>query len=94
MPRENAAASFGKGDSVIAAYDLRVDDLNRTGGTLGRSNEITADVLGASVRYGSVTTERSTRITKPSPPAWRPQRLHGRPNGDGMAPPSAQGEHS
>lgn len=61
---ENAAASFTKGDTVIVAGTLRVGGFTRTDGTPGRSHEITADVLGASVLYGTVTTQRSTRTTE------------------------------
>lgn len=60
---ENAAASLTKGDTVIVAGDLRVEGFTRTDGTPGRANEITADVLGASLRYGTVTTQRATRTT-------------------------------
>lgn len=61
---ENAAASFTKGDTVIAAGNLRVEGFTRTDGTTGRSNEITADLVGASVLYGAVTTERATRAVE------------------------------
>ncbi len=60
---ENAAASFTKGDTVIVTGDPRVEGFTRTDGTLGRSHEITADVLGLD-RYSTVTTERTTRTTE------------------------------
>lgn len=60
---ENAAASFTKGDTVIIAGNLRVEGFTRTDDTPGRSNDITTDMVGASIRYGTITTERVTRPT-------------------------------
>lgn len=50
------------------AGDLRVEGFARTNGTAGRSHEITADFLGASIRYGTVTTERALLQVLPSRP--------------------------
>ena len=58
---EHARESFAKGDTVIAAGQLTVEAFTRQDGTSGEANRIVADVLGASVVYGKVTTSRTTK---------------------------------
>ena len=58
---ENAIDSLRKGDAVVVAGDLTVEGFVRQDGTHGVSQEITADHLGASLRFGTVAITKTTR---------------------------------
>ena len=58
---EHSAESLHKGDTVIAAGQLTVEAFTRQDGTSGQANRVVADVLGASLLYGEVTTSRASR---------------------------------
>ena len=58
---ENAMNSLHKGDSVVAAGQLTVEGFVRQDGTNGISQEITADHLGASLRFGHVAITKTSR---------------------------------
>lgn len=58
---ENAAASFTEADTVTAAGNLTVAGFTRADGSDGRANEIIAEVLGGSVLYGTVTSEKANK---------------------------------
>ena len=58
---ENAMNSLNKGDAVVAAGQLTVEGFVRQDGTHGISQEITADHLGASLRFGSVAITKTGR---------------------------------
>lgn len=51
--------SLHKGDSVVVSGDLIVEGFVRQDGTNGISQEITADHLGASLRFGTVTITKT-----------------------------------
>jgi len=57
---ENAMNSLHKGDTVVVSGDLTVEGFVRQDGTNGVSQEITADHLGASLRFGTVTITKTT----------------------------------
>lgn len=58
---ENAMDSLHKGDAVVVAGDLTVQGFVRQDGTNGISQEITADHLGASLRFGTVAITKANR---------------------------------
>ncbi len=58
---ENAMNSLHKGDTVVLSGDLTVEGFVRQDGTNGVSQEITADHLGASLRFGTVAITKTTK---------------------------------
>ncbi len=61
-----ASNSLHKGDSVVVAGDLTVEGFVRQDGTNGVSQEITADHLGASLRFGTVTITKTGKTRLPA----------------------------
>lgn len=58
---ENAMDSLHKGDTVVVSGDLTVEGFVRQDGTNGVSQEITADHLGASLRFGTVAITKASK---------------------------------
>jgi single-strand DNA-binding protein len=58
---ENAAASFNKGDRVIATGELRVRTWDKEDGTKGTAVELIAGDLGPSLKWASTQAVRNER---------------------------------
>ncbi len=58
---ENAMNSLHKGNTVVVSGDLTVESFVRHDGTNGVSQEITADHLGASLRFGTAAITKASK---------------------------------
>lgn len=58
---ENIAASLTKGARVVVTGRLEVREYDKKDGSKGTSVEITADEVGASLRWATVSVERNPR---------------------------------
>lgn len=58
---ENAVNSFHKGDAVVVVGDLTVTSYTRQDSTPAIANEVVADLIGGSPRYGTVTITKATK---------------------------------
>lgn len=69
----NVAESITKGDRVVVTGRLEVRDWEAEGGKKGRSAEVTADDVGASMRWATVVVQRNERrqpatVSESAPP--------------------------
>lgn len=64
---ENALNSFHKGDTVVVVGDLTVTSYTRQDGTPATSNEVVADLIGGSPRYGTVSITRNAKSSDTQP---------------------------